>query len=67
MSVTVVGTQDTNFHASRDYVWTIAEADGGISGFAPEKFLISALTNPFGSGHLTLVQNGNALELRYTA
>jgi hypothetical protein len=65
--ITGVGTQNTNFLASRDYAWKIAEADGGISGFAPEKFLISAQTNLFGSGRLSIVQNGNALELHYTA
>lgn len=65
--ITGVGTRNTNFLASRDYAWKIAEADGGISGFAPEKFLISDQTNLFGSGRLSIVQNGTALELRYTA
>jgi hypothetical protein len=58
-----------SFDASRAYTWTIAEAAGGITGFAPEKFAIKDGTmgaSPLAGGQLSLVQNGNTLQLQYT-
>lgn len=64
-----------NFSATRDYRWTIASAAGGITGFAPEKFLINAsplggrggFANDLGSGRFTVAQTGDELSLVFTA
>jgi len=58
-----------SFDASRAYTWTIAEAAGGITGFAPEKFAIKDMTTgatPLAGGQLALVHNGKTLQLQYT-
>jgi hypothetical protein len=59
-----------SFDGSREYAWTIVEARGGINGFAPEKFVITDATTgvfpgPLSTGHVTLVQAGTALQLKY--
>jgi len=56
------------FDASSDYAWTIATADGGITGFDASAFLLNttAFTNPF-NGTFGISQISNRLDLTYTA
>jgi hypothetical protein len=59
-----------SFDGSREYAWTIVEAVGGINGFAAEKFVITDATTgvfpgPLSTGHVTLVQAGTTLQLKY--
>ncbi len=64
-----------NFSTGSNYTWTIASAAGGITGFAPEKFVINAaatngaagFANDLAGGTFSLVQSGNNLNLVYTS
>jgi fibronectin-binding autotransporter adhesin len=60
--------QVINFDNTVTYVWTIASAGGGISGFNSANFNIdaSAFQNPLGAGSFTLSQSGNDLNLIFT-
>lgn len=57
-----------DFNAGGIYTWTIAVATGGISGFSAGKFLIdtAGFTNDY-SGTFSIVQDGNALNVVYSA
>jgi autotransporter-associated beta strand protein len=65
----------SGFDSSQNSSWTIATATGGISGFAADKFLVSAsstngtggFANSFGSGTFSIAQSGNSLNLVFTA
>lgn len=59
----------SNFDDTATYVWTIASASGGITGFNPAAFTIdtSAFQNPLGAGSFFLSQSGNNLNLVFTA
>jgi autotransporter-associated beta strand protein len=56
-----------NFDDTQNYAWTIASVAGGISGFAPDKFVLdtSAIPNPF-SGTFSVAASGNDLQILYT-
>jgi autotransporter-associated beta strand protein len=64
-----------NFSTGSNYTWTIATAAGGITGFAPEKFVINVaatngaqgFANDLAGGTFSLVQSGNNLNLVYTS
>lgn len=58
----------TNFDNTATYIWTIASASGGITGFAPGNFNIdtSAFQNSLGAGAFALSQSGNNLNLIFT-
>jgi fibronectin-binding autotransporter adhesin len=77
---TLSGTPDTsgpaaNFDPTQNYTWTIATAAGGITGFAADKFtVVTAATdrsggfaNAIGTGSFSLAQEGNDLNLVFTA
>ncbi len=57
-----------NFDNTATYVWTIASASGGISGFDPAYFNLdtSAFQNALGAGKFALSQSGNDLNLIFT-
>jgi autotransporter-associated beta strand protein len=57
-----------NFDSARSYTWTIAAASGGIADFSPDKFSIvaAAFANGLAGGSLTLVQDGNSINLVFT-
>ena len=59
----------TNFNNTLTYIWTIASASGGISGFDPAKFNLdtSAFQNSLGAGTFALSQSGNDLNLIFTS
>jgi len=65
----------TNFNAGQNYTWKIASASGGISGFAANKFAIRSsatngtggFANALGGGTFSIAQNGNDLNLVFTA
>lgn len=65
----------SGFDSGRNQTWRIASAVGGISGFAAEKFTIvtsarngtGGFANDVGGGLFSLVQNGNTLDLVFTA
>lgn len=56
------------FDAASDYAWTIATADGGITGFDATDFLLdtSAFMNSI-NGTFAISQIGNRIDLTYTA
>lgn len=58
----------TNFDNTVTYIWKIASASGGITGFDPSKFnLITAgFQNPLGAGSFALSQSGNDLNLIFS-
>ncbi|MFM7244261.1 MAG: autotransporter-associated beta strand repeat-containing protein, partial [Planctomycetaceae bacterium] len=64
-----------NFNSATNYAWTIATAAGGISGFAADKFTVvtsatngtGGFANAFGTGTFSVAQNGNNLQLVFTA
>jgi len=58
----------SGFNNTATYVWTIASASGGITGFSPSVFTIdtSAFQNPLGAGSFYLSQVGNNLNLIFT-
>ncbi|MFZ9938438.1 MAG: autotransporter-associated beta strand repeat-containing protein [Luteolibacter sp.] len=64
-----------NFDPSRAYSWTIATADGGISGFEASLFSIhsganngtSGFSNALNDGTFSLAVEGNHLNLVFTA
>jgi hypothetical protein len=55
-----------------DHAWTIVESDGGINGFSADKFVVRVAPGDVGlaglatNGDFSLVQSGNALQVRYT-
>jgi autotransporter-associated beta strand protein len=55
----------SGFDPARRYVWRIATATSGISGFAPAWFSIdpAGFANPLGGGAFSLQQSGNDLQL----
>ncbi len=65
----------SNFDSTQNYTWTIASASGGISGFSADKFLVNTsatngtggFSNPYGAGTFSLAQDGNNLNLVFTA
>ncbi len=59
----------TNFDNTATYIWTIASASGGITGFNAANFNIntSGFQNPPGVGTFTLSQSGNNLNLIFTS
>ncbi|HTV62415.1 MAG TPA: autotransporter-associated beta strand repeat-containing protein [Verrucomicrobiae bacterium] len=60
--------QVTNFNDTVTYIWTIASASGGISGFNAANFnlITNSFQNPLGAGTFTLSQSGNNLNLIFT-
>ena len=64
-----------NFSTGSNYTWRIASAAGGITGFAPEKFVINiaanngtaGFTNDLAGGVFSVSQTGNNLNLVYTS
>jgi len=62
-----------NFDKYSDYIWTIATASGGISGFATSSFNLSttSLSNDISgtaaNGYFTIQLSGNDLQLKYNA
>jgi hypothetical protein len=70
-----VGGLAANFDNTQNYTWTILTAAGGINGFSADKFNINlgstngtgGFINSLGGGTFTLVQNGNDLNLVFTA
>ena len=60
--------QVTNFDNAVTYIWTIASASGGITGFNAGYFNIdaSAFQNSLGAGTFSATQNGNDLNLIFT-
>lgn len=58
----------TNFNNTATYVWTIATASGGITGFNAANFNINAsgFQNALGLGTFLLSQSGNNLNLIFT-
>ncbi len=60
--------QVTNFDNTVTYIWTIATASGGISGFDPIKFnlITNSFQNALGAGSFALTQLGNDLNLIFT-
>ena len=61
--------QVTNFDNTITYIWTIASASGGISGFNTASFNLdtTAFQNTVGAGTFTLSQSGNDLNLIFTS
>ncbi len=59
----------TNFNNTLTYVWTIASASGGISGFSAANFnlITSGFQNALGAGTFSLSQSGNDLNLIFTS
>lgn len=57
-----------NFTNTLSYVWTLATASGGFSGFDPNKFILdtSDFQNATGLGFFALTTNGNNLNLLFT-
>jgi autotransporter-associated beta strand protein len=70
-----VGGLAANFDNTQNYTWTILSASNGINGFSADKFNINlgptngtgGFINSLGGGTFTLVQNGNDLNLVFTA
>jgi len=62
----VAGNADA-FNAASSYSWTLATADGGITGFDASDFLLNlaGFTNTY-SGTFAIARNGNNLDLIYT-
>jgi hypothetical protein len=58
----------TNFNNTATYIWTIASASGGITGFNAADFNINAsgFQNSLGAGTFALSQSGNNLNLIFT-
>ncbi|HRZ86294.1 MAG TPA: autotransporter-associated beta strand repeat-containing protein [bacterium] len=54
-----------NFDFANDYVWTIARASNGISGFNTNKFVLNLddFTNEIGAGSFYLAKDGNNLNI----
>ncbi len=71
----LVSGPSANFNPSSNYVWKIASATGGISGFSADKFSISTsatngtdgFANDLGGGTFSLSQSGNDLNLVFSA
>ena len=61
--------QIANFDNTVTYIWTIASASGGISGFNAANFnlIASSFQNIVGAGTFTLSQSGNDLNLIFTS
>jgi autotransporter-associated beta strand protein len=61
--------QVVNFDNTLTYVWTIASASGGISGFNAASFnvITTGFQNALGAGTFTLSQSGNDLNLIFTS
>ena len=59
----------TNFDNTATYIWTIASASGGISGFNAANFNINAsgFQNSLGAGTFALSQSGNNLNLIFSS
>jgi autotransporter-associated beta strand protein/probable HAF family extracellular repeat protein len=57
-----------NFDPTHSYNFVLATADGGITGFAPNKFKldISAFENSLAGGQFSLAQSGNDLLLTFS-
>lgn len=62
------GGSVTNFDNTVTYIWPIASASGGISGFDATKFnlITTGFQNSLGAGSFTLSQSGNDLNLIFT-
>jgi hypothetical protein len=64
-----------NFDPSQNYTWTILTASSGITGFSADKFLINSgaangtagFANALAGGSFSMAQNGNNLDLIFTA
>ncbi|MBJ7260156.1 MAG: autotransporter-associated beta strand repeat-containing protein, partial [Chthoniobacterales bacterium] len=64
-----------NFDPSQSYTWTILTAASGITGFSADKFLINTgaangtagFANALAGGSFSMAQNGNNLDLVFTA
>ena len=64
-----------NFDPDQDYAWTLASATGGITNFSADKFSVIAsatngtggFANTYGYGSFSVAQNGNDLQLVFTA
>lgn len=58
-----------DFNAARNYSWLIAQASGGIGGFAPGEFSVdsSAFLNPLAGGHFFVSESGQSLYLNFTS
>lgn len=58
-----------DFNAARNYSWLIAQASGGIAGFAPGEFSVdsSAFLNPLAGGHFSVSESGQSLYLNFTS
>ena len=71
VSLTAVNAtgQVMNFDNTVTYIWTIASASGGITGFNAAGFNLdtSAFQNNVGAGTFTLSQSGNDLNLIFTS
>ena len=71
----LVSGSAANFNPSSNYVWKIASATGGISGFSADKFSIGTsatngtdgFANDLGGGTFSLSQSGNDLNLVFSA
>jgi autotransporter-associated beta strand protein len=61
--------QVVNFDNTLTYVWTIASASGGITGFNAASFnlITTSFQNALGAGTFTLSQSGNDLNLIFTS
>jgi autotransporter-associated beta strand protein/parallel beta-helix repeat protein len=56
-----------DFDNTQDYVWTIATASGGVTGFDVAAFNLqtSNFSNPLGNGLFLIEQSGNDVRLRF--
>ena len=58
-----------DFNASHNYSWLIANASGGITGYAPGLFSVdsTAFLNPLNGGSFSVAEVGNGLVLNFTS
>lgn len=58
-----------DFNAGHNYSWLIANASGGITGYAPGLFSVdsSAFLNPLNGGSFSVAEVGNGLMLNFTS
>jgi hypothetical protein len=63
----VLGVMD-NFNNTQSYSWAIAQASGGIIGFAPDRFILNTngVANDLNGGQLTLTQVGNEIRVNFS-
>lgn len=66
--------QAANFDPTTNFTWKIAEAGGGITGFAADKFQVNVsafngaagFSNALGGGSFSVAQSGNAINVVFT-